>query len=155
MSSPLVISELSELESHVGSSLGTTEWVTVSQEKIDAFADATGDHQWIHVDTERAKAESPFERTVAHGYLTIALIPTFLAQLLVVEKVSMVVNYGVEKLRLPAPVPAGGRVRMSAQIKGVRRIPGGGARVSIAVVIEVEGSAKPACTADAIYAYFP
>jgi acyl dehydratase len=155
MSGPVVISELSELESHVGVPLGTTGWVTITQEQINAFADATGDHQWIHVDCERAKAESPFKQTVAHGYLTIALIPTLLPQLLLVEKVSMVVNYGIEKLRLPSPVPAGGRVRMSAEIKNVRRIPGGGARVSIGITIEVEGGSKPACFADAIYAYFP
>jgi len=155
MTRPLVISELSELESHVGIPLGTSDWVTITQEQINAFADATGDHQWIHVDCERAKAESPFKRTVAHGYLTVALIPTLLPQLLVVEKTSMVVNYGIEKLRLPSPVPAGGRVRMSAEIKKVRKIPGGGARVSIAISIEVEGSAKPACSADVIYAYFP
>jgi acyl dehydratase len=155
MAKPTIIPDIAALESHVDEPLGPTDWLTISQDQINAFADATGDHQWIHVDVERSNLESPFERPIAHGYLTIALIPALLPQLLVVEKVRMVVNYGIDKLRLPSPVPAGGRVRMSALIKSVRKIPGGGARVSIAVTIEVEGGSKPACTAHAIYAYFP
>ena len=155
MTSPTVIPSISEIENFIDVPLGPTDWVTITQGRIDAFAEATGDRQWIHVDPERAERESPFEGTIAHGYLTMALIPALLPQLVEVEKVSMVVNYGVDKMRLPSPVPAGSRVRASAAIKKVRRIPGGGARVSLAVTVEVEGASKPACNAEAIYAYFP
>ena len=126
----------------------------VERRQIDAFADVTGDRQWIHTDVERAKSESPFQKTVAHGYLTLSLIPVLLPKLLVVEKVRMVVNYGFEKVRLPAPVLSGSRIRMSAEITRVRRVPGGGARVNFALQVEAEGQRKPACTADAVYAYF-
>ena len=116
MAGPTIIPDISELGSFTGVSLGTTDWITISQEQINAFAKATGDHQWIHVDVDRARVESPFKQPIAHGYLTIALIPALLPKLLLVEKVAMVVNYGIDKLRLPSPVPAGGRVRMSAEI---------------------------------------
>jgi acyl dehydratase len=155
MTRPTVIAQISDLEDHVGVPLGTTDWMVVDQAMIDAFAEVTGDRQWIHTDVERAKLESPFKQTVAHGYLTLSLIPVLLPQLLVVEKVRMVVNYGFDKLRLPAPVPAGSRIRMSSEIKKVRRIPGGGARANLSITIEVEDQKKPACTADAVYAYFP
>lgn len=155
MSSPTIIPGIHALKPLVGRRLGTSDWITVTQEQIQRFADATGDHQWIHCDVERARRESPFKGTIAHGYLTLALAPALMSQVLRVEGVRMGVNYGVEKMRLPAPVPAGARLRMSAEIKDVRDLPGGGARATIGLSFEIEGQAKPACVADAIYVYYP
>lgn len=155
MSEPSIIPSVSALKDWVGRKLGPSDWVAVEQSRIDAFAEATGDHQWIHVDPERAKRESPFGGPIAHGYLTLSLAPALLPQIVRVEGVRMGVNYGVEKMRLPAPVPAGARVRLSGEIKDVREMPGGGARVTIGMTFEVEGGAKPACVADAIYIYYP
>lgn len=155
MATRTVIPGISALKDHIGKRMGPTEWVTVTQAQIDAFAEATGDQQWIHVDPERAKRDSPFGQTIAHGYLTLALAPGLLAELLSVEDTSMAVNYGIDKLRLPAPVPATGRVRMTAEIKHVREVPGGAARTTIGISLEVEGSQRAACVADVIYVYFP
>ncbi len=155
MSGPAVIPSVSALKDWVGRKLGPSDWVVVEQSRIDSFAEATGDHQWIHVDVERAARESPFGGPIAHGYLTLALAPALLPQIVRVEGVRMGVNYGVEKMRLPTPVPAGARVRLSGEIKDVREMPGGGARVTIGMTFEVEGGAKPACVADAIYVYYP
>ena len=143
------------LKQYVGKPLGVSPWVTVSQEQINAFADATGDHQWIHVDTERAQRESPFKGTIAHGYLTLSLAPSLLPEIFRVEGARMGVNYGIDKMRLPAPVPAGARVRVLAELKDVRDMPGGGARATFGLVFEIEGGGKPACVADAIYVYYP
>jgi len=155
MPEPTVVPSVAALKSFVGKKLGASDWVTVSQEQIDAFADATGDHQWIHVDVERARRESPFKGPIAHGYLTIALAPALLPQIVRVDGVRMAVNYGLEKMRLPAPVPAGARVRLVGELKDVRDMPGGGARVILGLVFEVEGGGKPACIADAVYVYYP
>jgi len=155
MPSPTVIPSVRALKQFVGKSLGASSWVTVSQEQINAFAGATGDHQWIHVDTERARRESPFKGTIAHGYLTLSLAPSLLPEIFRVEGARMGVNYGIDKMRLPAPVPAGARVRVLAELKDVRDMPGGGARATFGLVFEIEGGAKPACVADAIYVYYP
>ena len=155
MASPTIIPGIPSLKDYVGVPLGPGAWVTVTQQQIDAFADATGDHQWIHVDVERAKRESPFERPIAHGYLTMSLAPALLPSLIHVEEVGTIVNYGIDKMRLPAPIPAGGRVRLSAEINDVRDMPSGGARVRIGLRFEIEGGAKPACTANAIFVYLP
>lgn len=155
MAEPVVIPSVSALKSFVGQKLGPSEWTPVSQEQIEAFARATGDHQWIHTDVERARRESPFGGPVAHGYLTISLAPVLLPTIVEVRGVRMAVNYGLEKMRLPAPVPSGARVRLSAELKNVREMPGGAARATIGLTFEVEGSEKPACTADAVYIYFP
>ncbi len=155
MASPTIVSGIPELKSYVGKPLGMSDWVEVTQERIDAFAAATGDRQWIHVDVERARRESPFGQTIAHGYLTIALVPVLLPQILQIENASMVVNSGLEKMKLPSPVPAGARVRLGAEIKHVRDMPSGGARVVLSLRVEVEGATRPACTADAVYVYFP
>jgi len=152
---PTVVPSIGALKSLVGQKLGVSDWVTVSQQQINSFAEATGDHQWIHVDVERAKRESPFKQPIAHGYLTISLAPVLLPQVVRVEGVRMAVNYGLESMRLPAPVPAGSRVRMSAELKDVREMPGGGARATFGLAFEVEGGGKPACIADAIYVYYP
>ena len=150
-----VIPSIAALKGFVGQKLGTSDWTTVSQKQIDAFAEATGDHQWIHVDVERAKRESPFKQPIAHGYLTISLAPALLPQVVRVDGVKMAVNYGLESMRLPAPVPSGARVRMSAELKDVREMPGGGARATFGLTFEVEGGAKPVCVAEAIYVYLP
>jgi acyl dehydratase len=155
MPDPIIVPDIAGLKERVGLDLGTTHWVDVTQQQIDGFAAATGDHQWIHTDVARAKAESPFGGTIAHGYLTLALGPALLPGLLQVEKVGRIVNYGIDKMRLPAPVPAGGRVRLSASIKNVRNLPSGGARVTFSLTFEAEGQNKPACTTDAVFAYFP
>jgi acyl dehydratase len=155
MATPTVIPGLSALKQFVGKPLGATDWVVVTQEQIDRFADATGDHQWIHVDVERAKKESPFKGTIAHGYLTISLAPVLLPQLVRVDGIRMGVNYGIDSMRLPTPVPAGAKLRLVAQLKDVREMPGGaGARVTYALTFEVEGAAKPACVADVVYVYY-
>ena len=155
MAGPTIVPDIPSIKNYVDRPLGTTDWVTIDQAKIDAFAEATGDRQWIHVDVERAKRESPFASTIAHGYLTLALAPTLLSELLQVENTGNIVNYAIEKARLPAAVPAGSRVRLSAEIKNVRDLPSGAARVSIALQFEVEGSAKPALIGRVVYVYFP
>ncbi|MCG8588383.1 MAG: MaoC family dehydratase [Proteobacteria bacterium] len=152
---PTVIPNIAAIKDFVGKPLGTTDWVAVTQDQINSFADATGDHQWIHLDAERAARESPFGGTVAHGYLTLALVPALLPQVLDVRDTSMAVNYGVERMRLPAPVRAGTRVRLSAEIKDSRAMPSGAARTIVHVRIEAEGSRKPACTADVVFVYYP
>ncbi len=155
MPTPAIVPGVRALKQWIGKSLGVTEWLTITQEQIQAFADATGDQQWIHVDVGRARSESPFRGPIAHGYLTLALAPRLLPQLLEVQGARLVVNYGIEKLRLPAPVLAGARVRMGAEVKDVRDIPGGAARVTLGIHFELEGQRKSACTADVIYVYVP
>jgi acyl dehydratase len=154
MGSPTVIRGLAALKDYVGVELGVSDWIPITQERIDAFANATDDHQWIHSDVARARRESPWKETIAHGYLTLSLTPALLRQILTVEGSTTAVNTGIEKMRLSNPVLAGSRVRLSAMIKHARDLPRGGMRVVIHVNLEVEGSSKPACTADVIYLYF-
>lgn len=154
LANPTVIPNVAAIADLVGRELGTTDWIKVSQEQIDAFAAATGDRQWIHCDVERAQRESPFKSTIAHGYLSVALIPVLLPKLLIVENCKTVINRGIEKLRLSTPVLAGSRIRMSATVKDARNVPRGGIRASIAVRFEVEGSDKPACHGVVTYVYF-
>ena len=136
-----------------GTQLGSTDWLQIDQQRIDLFAEATGDHQWIHVDPERA-AQGPFGKTIAHGYLTLSLANLFLPQLLQVDKVSMGVNYGCDKVRFPAPVPVGSRVRGSGEILSAEEVKGG-VQVVVRVTIEVEGSERPGCVIDTISRFFP
>jgi acyl dehydratase len=136
-----------------GTSLGCTDWLEIEQRRIDLFAEATGDHQWIHVDPERA-AKGPFGKTIAHGYLTLSLANLFLPQLLQVNNVSMGVNYGCDKVRFPAPVPVGSRVRGCGEIVTAEPVKGG-VQVVVRVTIEVEGSDRPACVIDTISRFFP
>jgi acyl dehydratase len=150
-----VVPSIQSLKELVDRPLGETEWETISQERIQQFADATGDHQWIHVDVERARKESPFEGPIAHGYLTLSLVPKLLGELLEIEEMGNVVNSGIEKLRLTSPVPSGSRVRLRATIKNYRELPTGGARVAFGVTIEVEGVKKPALSGSVVYVYFP
>jgi acyl dehydratase len=146
MSTPRTVDGIEGVKSLVGESLGPTDWVEITQEMVDLFADATGDHQWIHVDVERAKRESPFGGPIAHGYLTLSLIPRFLPQLTQFTGFSMGVNYGTEKVRFPAPVPVGSKVRVSAVVDEVTDV-SGGVQVRQTVTFEAEGSAKPVCVA--------
>ena len=150
-----VAPSLDGLEGIAGTDLGRSDWVVVSQERIDAFAGATDDHQWIHTDVTRARRESPWKETIAHGYLTLAMAPALLNQLIRVEGSSRTINTGIEKLRLSSPVVAGSRIRLAASVKHTRRLPHGGVRVVFHLVFEAEGAAKPAAVADVIYAYFP
>lgn len=140
---------LDDLRGAAGTHLGWTAWIHVTQERVNTFADATGDHQWIHVDVERAAAESPFGGPIAHGYLTLALSNLFLPQLIAVPAASAGVNYGTGKVRFPAPVPVGSRVRGGAEIASVEEI-SGGVQTTIMITIEVEGGAKPACVIESI-----
>jgi acyl dehydratase len=155
MATPLIIPDVASLPDFEGHDLGATEWCRIDQKQIDAFAAATGDQQWIHVDRKRAEKESPFGTTIAHGYLTIALAPALLPELIVVENCSQIVNSGIEKLRLREPVPSGGRVRLGASIKGVRRVPGGAMRLGLTIRFDIEGASRPACTGELIFVYFP
>ena len=155
MPNPTIIPNVSAIKDFVGTKLGTSNWITVSQERIDTFAKATGDHQWIHCDVERAQRESPFKTTIAHGYLTVSLAPALLAELVIVDDCGTVINTGIEKLRLSAPVFSGSRVRMSATLTDSRDMPQGGVRATFAIHFEVDGASKPACHGNVIYVYFP
>jgi acyl dehydratase len=155
LANPTVIPNVAAIVDLVGRELGTTPWIEVSQEQIDAFAAATGDRQWIHCDVERAQRESPFKSTIAHGYLTLALTPVFLPKLLVIDDCGTVINTKVENLRLSTPVLAGSRIRMSATVKEARKMPGGSVRAALSIRFEVEGSKKPACHGVVTYVYYP
>ncbi len=155
MPNPTIIPGVAAIKDFVGREFGTSGWVTVSQERIDNFAKATGDHQWIHCDVERAQRDSPFKTTIAHGYLTVSLAPALLSDLVIVEDCGTVINTGIEKLRLSAAVLSGSRVRMSATMTHARDMPHRGVRVTFAVHFEVEGASKPACHGNVIYVYFP
>jgi acyl dehydratase len=142
-----------ELASAVGQRLGESEWLAIDQPRINLFADATGDHQWIHVDPVRA-ATGPFGATIAHGYLTLSLVNLFLPQIIDVQGISMGVNVGIDKARFPAPVKVGSRVRGVGDLVSVEEVKGGVQSV-VRVTVEIEGSDKPACVVDTISRYFP
>lgn len=152
MTEPRVFTSADELRAAVGERLGHSDWLEVDQKRIDLFAEATGDHQWIHVDPEAA-ARGPFGTTIAHGYLTLSLLPALVPQLLRVEGVTMGLNYGANKVRFPAPVPVGSRLRATAVLKEVVDVPGGGAQLTLAVTVEREGGDKPVCVAEPVYRY--
>ena len=148
-----VFDGVSGLPDAVGQQLGHSEWHTITQDQVDQFAEATGDHQWIHVDVERAKAESPFGGPIAHGYLTLSLIIPMYSEVLVVSDAKMGVNYGLNKVRFPSPVPVGAKVRLTATLKDVEEV-AGGLQVTIAGVIEAEGGSKPVCIAEPVFRYY-
>jgi len=151
---PIVFNHPSELEASEGKHLGVTDWLEIDQARIDKFADATGDHQWIHVDPERAK-DSQFGSTIAHGYLTLSLVNYFLPRLIDVRGISMGVNYGSDKVRFPAPVPVGSRVRGSAELLKVEEVKGGAIQSTVRVTVEIEGNDRPGCVIDTISRYLP
>ena len=143
-----------DLEPLLGTQLGISSWLTVSQERINTFADATGDHQWIHIDPERAAKESPFGGPIAHGYLTLSLIVPMFGEVLTVENLKMGVNYGLNKVRFTNPVPAGGKIRLVATLKSLEKLPKGGVQVVVDGVIELKGNERPAAVVEAVYRYF-
>lgn len=145
----LVVENIAALEGYIGKPLGTGEWLTVDQPMIDKFAEATGDHQWIHVDVERAKKEMPGGKTIAHGYLTLSLLPKLNYSIYEVKSRTRGVNYGSNKVRFTAPVPAGSRVRSTLTLKALERVEGG-ARVTLEAVVEVEGNSRPALVAETL-----
>jgi acyl dehydratase len=144
----LTLNGIDDIKSRVGQEIGVSDWHLVTQEAIDAFADVTGDHQWIHVDPERA-AQTPFGGTIAHGYYTLSLAPKFSYELFTVEGFAFGLNYGVNKVRFPAPLRVGSKVRMRAAIASVDDIPGG-IQMATTCTFEVEGGAKPVCVAETL-----
>jgi acyl dehydratase len=143
-------SSVEQLQQAVGEELGTSDWVLIEQDRVDRFAEATDDHQWIHVDPERAAA-GPFGGTIAHGYLTLSLLPRFGWEIYKIENVTTAINYGLNRVRFIHPVRVGSRIRSTATLVSVTEVPGGAQLVvSQRVDVEVEGKAKPACVAEAI-----
>ena len=142
-----------DLLTMIGEDLGSSPWLDVSQERINLFADATDDHQWIHVDVERAKT-GPFGGPIAHGYLTLSLLIPLWSQILVIDELDMAVNYGLNKVRFPAPVPAGARVQVSATLADAEEVGGNGIQATIDAVMRVEGADKPVCIAQMVHRYY-
>jgi acyl dehydratase len=137
------------LRGAVGRDLGTSDWLEITQERVDTFAEATGDHQWIHVDVERARSESPFGGPIAHGYLTLSLTNQLLPEVVEVRGFSSGVNYGADKVRFPAPVPVGSRVRVNVRLDAADDV-AGGVQTKMTITVEVEGGAKPACIVESL-----
>lgn len=141
---------LAELDALVGKSMGTSDWIDITQARVNSFAESTEDGQWIHTDPERARRESPFGGPIGHGYLTLSLLSAFWEQIMLVDGISMAVNYGLNRVRFPAPVPVGSRVRMSATLTSVESVTGG-VQIVLAAVFEAEGVVKPVCIAEPIF----
>src|SRR5437868_104382 len=150
----VLLHSTAEMLGAVGMKLGPTPWLTIEQSRIDTFADATGDHQWIHVDPQRA-ANGPYGATIAHGYLTLALVNLFLPQLVEVRNVSMGVNYGTDRVRFPSVVRVGSRIRGQGEVIAVEELTSRAVQMVVRVSVEVEGSEKPACVADTISRFYP
>jgi acyl dehydratase len=148
-----IFRDVADLEAALGKELGPTDWLCIDQGRIDLFAAATEDRQWIHVDPDLA-ASGPFGTTIAHGYLSLALIPYFVGTLRRVEGTRMSVNYGLDRVRFPAPVPVGSRVRARATVRALERLPGDAVQVLTRTTVEIEGVDKPACVADTISRYY-
>jgi acyl dehydratase len=146
------VNSIDELSALVGTHLGYSKYVRVTQEQVNLFADATGDHQWIHVDPERAAA-GPFAHTIAHGYLTLSLIPVLLGDVMKVDGVAMGVNYGSNKVRFTSPVPVGSEIRAGATLASVEDV-ANGVQVALDVVVEVKDAPKPSCVAQVVFRYY-
>lgn len=151
--SKLIINSYEEFASHLGQQLGVSDWLTVDQDRINQFADATLDHQWIHVDPERAKVESPYKSTIAHGYLTLSLLPHLWGQIIEVNNLKMMVNYGMDKMRFGKPVLTGNRIRLNATLKNIENLRGI-CKAEISFTIEIEGQRKPALEGVATFLYY-
>jgi acyl dehydratase len=149
-----VFEHIADLADLVGRSLGSSDWLDIDQARVNLFADATGDHQWIHVDPERAR-QGPFGAPVAHGFLTLSLLPAFFETGFVIRDSRMGLNYGLNRVRFPAPVPVGSRLRAHFVLQGYEPLDGGGAQLTIGVTVEREGGAKPACVAEVITRCYP
>jgi len=147
-----VIKSIDDAQSLVGQELGVSDWLEIDQKRINDFADATGDHQWIHVDPERAK-DGPFGGPIAHGYLTLSLGPALLPTTIRVEGLAMAVNYGLGKVRFPSPVPVGSKVRMGAELASLTPVAEGTVQATMVFTFEVVGAPKPACVAEVIFRY--
>jgi acyl dehydratase len=149
----LEVEKPADMKAYVGKPVGGSEWVLVDQPMINAFADATGDHQLIHVDLDRARREMPGGRTIAHGYLTLSLVPRLMDSVYRIRQTSRAINYGTNKVRFTAPVPAGSHVRLLMALRGVEDVPGG-VRMTFDCTMELEGSAKPALVAETLFMAF-
>lgn len=145
------ISSPAALPDQVGQTMGTSDWIEITQDRVNQFADATGDHQWIHVDVERAAA-GPFGGTIAHGYLTLSLAPLLLAQTVEVDEVAAALNYGLNKVRFPSPVPVGSRIRGTVELVAAQSKPAG-IEAAFRVTYEIEGGTRPACIAECVVLY--
>lgn len=145
---------LADFVAHAGQSLGESDYMTITPDMVQKFADATGDHQWIHLDEEKAKQFSPYGRTIAHGFLTLSLAPKLMAEIYKIESVKMGINYGANKVRFTGAVPVGSRVRMKAQLHNAEAAPNNGVRAIVECVFEVEGQTKPVCIAELISLLF-
>jgi acyl dehydratase len=150
---PTVFETPNAILGRVGEKMGPTDWLQIDQRRVDLFAEATGDHQWIHVDPEKAR-DGPFGGTIAHGYLTLSLVNYFLPQLQEVRGVSMGVNYGCGKVRFPAPVRVGKRIRATGELASAEPV-GGGVQATVVVTVEIEGEDKPACVVETISRFYP
>ncbi|MEV0614444.1 MaoC family dehydratase [Nonomuraea sp. NPDC050404] len=144
---------LAEITELAGRDLGHSSWLEITQDRVDAFADATNDHQWIHVDPDRAK-NGPFGGTIAHGYLTLSLVIPLFGELLDVRGVSMSINYGLDRVRFPSPVKVGARIRLAGTVAEVRDVPDNGVQMAMDFTVEIDGGTKPACAARAIYRHY-
>ena len=149
----LIVNSYEEFETHLGEVLGTSEWLLIDQQRINLFADATLDHQWIHVDVERAKNESPYKSTIAHGYLTLSVLPYLWDQIIEVRNIKMLVNYGIENMRFGKPVITGSRVRLVTKLHGIQNLRGV-CKTGIEFRIEIEGERKPALEGTAVFLYY-
>ncbi|MFF4776505.1 MaoC family dehydratase [Microtetraspora fusca] len=144
---------LDEIKALAGKDLGHSGWLEITQERVNTFADATDDHQWIHIDPDRAK-DGPFGGTIAHGYLTLSLVIPLFNELLHIRGVKMSINYGLDKVRFPSPVKVGARIRLGATVASVEDVPGNGVQMSLDFTVEIEGADKPACVARTIYRHY-
>lgn len=149
----LVINSYEEFAAHEGQQLGISDWLQVDQDRINQFADATLDHQWIHVDVERAKKESPYKSTITHGYLTLSLLPHLWGQIIEVNNLKMMVNYGMDKMRFGVPVITGSRIRLNAKLDKIENLRGI-CKAYIGFKIEIEGQRKPALQGEAQFLYY-
>ncbi|MFI7143741.1 MaoC family dehydratase [Nonomuraea sp. NPDC050022] len=148
-----VANGLTELKALAGQDLGHTGWQEIAQDRVNLFAEATDDHQWIHVDPEKAE-DGPFGGTIAHGYLTLALLIPLFNELLEIQGMKMSINYGLDKVRFPSPLKVGGKIRLAAKVAEVEDVPGDGVQMSLDFTVEIDGSAKPACVARAVYRHY-
>jgi acyl dehydratase len=150
---PVVVDSPESLKNYVGKEIGVSEWLTVTQERITQFAEATEDRQWIHIDRERAKKESPFGMTIAHGFLTLSLISRFMKDVIQVRGVGMAINYGLNRVRFPAPVRGGSRIRARVSLLSLKEV-SGAHEAAFSVTVESEGVEKPCCVAESIVRYY-
>ena len=143
---------IDELMDAKSEALGASSWVEITQDSVNLFADATGDHQWIHVDPDKA-AHGPFGGTIAHGFMTLSLLPRLMAEMYTVNGVKLAINYGLNKVRFPAPVPVGSKVRAVSTVTGAEALPNDTVQITVSTTVEIEGGAKPACVAESILRY--